>query len=86
MSTERIAALRLVHEQVDAFQDALQQITQAQGRFNRDGVEHMRNCLQDMQAIAINVLRKYGIKPIRDDDPINGEPVPMCEFERSDVA
>lgn len=66
--------------------DALQQITEAKGRFNRDPVTHTHNCLCDMQAIAINVLRKHGIKPRRDDDPIEGEPVPVRDFERSDAA
>ena len=84
MTVERIAVLRAVHDRVDDFENALQQITQAAGAYSRDPVTYAHNCLRDMQAIAINVLRAHGIIPWRDDDPIEGELVPIREFVRLD--
>ncbi len=85
MTAERIAALREIHQRANDFENALQQITKASGAYNRDPITHAHNCLRDMQATAINVLRKYGIPPQREDDPIDGEVVPVREFTRSDV-
>lgn len=58
------------------FIEALQAVARAEGRFNRDPQIHMQNCLQDMQRVAVDVLRKHGIKPDREDDVIDGEPIP----------
>lgn len=52
-------------EQLDAMIEALQEITKAAGPFNRDPLIHARNCIQDMQATAVNVLKRYGITPCR---------------------
>jgi hypothetical protein len=62
--------------QLDDSLEALQEITQASGTFSRDPNEHARNCIRDMQAIVIHVLRKHGYKPPREDDPIDGKMVP----------
>lgn len=43
--------------------EALQVISEAAGAFNRDPVIHAQNCIRDMQAEAIAVLCKHGIKP-----------------------
>lgn len=43
--------------------EALQEISEASGRFNRDPHQHARNCIEDMQACAIRVLTKHGITP-----------------------
>ena len=45
------------------YEEALQQISKAEGRYNMDPNEHAKNCIIDMQKIAINVLKKHGIVP-----------------------
>jgi Cu2+-containing amine oxidase len=47
----------------DDFQEALQEISEAKGAFSQDPFEHARNCVRDMQALAIEALTKYGITP-----------------------
>lgn len=49
----------------EQFIEALQEITMAAGAFNRDPVKHMENCIRDMQRIAIDVLVRHGLKPLR---------------------
>ena len=56
------------------FIEALQEITMAAGAFNRDPPIHMQNCIRDMQALAIDVLVKHRIKPLR--GPIDKEESP----------
>lgn len=73
-------------EKLDDFIDALQQITEAKGRYSRDPSTYAKNCICDMQAVAVHVLRKWGVKPRREDDAVDGELIPVREFERSDAA
>lgn len=58
------------------FTEALQIISEAAGAFNRDPVTHMQNCIRDMQRTAVQVLRKHGVTPRRDDCAIDGERIP----------
>jgi len=48
----------------DDFIKALQEITEARGRFNCDPFEHAKNCIADMAQTAIDVLKKHGIEPL----------------------
>lgn len=64
------------HEQeFEDFIEALQCITTASGAFKRDPFEHLKSCALSMQTTAVNVLRKHGITPRRDDDLIDGEKI-----------
>ncbi len=47
----------------ECFVEALQEITEAKGAFRKDPFEHAKNVIRDMQAVAIEVLTKHGIKP-----------------------
>src|SRR5690348_1561026 len=46
-----------------AFEEALQEISEAKGAFKRDPFEHAKSCIRDMQEIAIDVLKRHGIEP-----------------------
>jgi hypothetical protein len=39
---------------------ALQEITKGEGRYSRDPLEHASNTIEDMRAIAIDVLARVG--------------------------
>jgi hypothetical protein len=43
------------------------QITLAAGEHNPDEHEHAINCLRRSQLLAQQVLRKHGLKPLRDE-------------------
>lgn len=62
---------------VDDLIEALQKITEASGPFKRDPHEHCRECLREAQVTAVRVLRKHRIQPRREDDVIDGEPIPQ---------
>jgi hypothetical protein len=47
----------------ECFIEALQEITEAKGAFRQDPFEHAKNVIRDMQALAIEVLTRHGIKP-----------------------
>lgn len=66
---QKIVELR---EQKAALIEALQEITEAKGRFSMDPFEHAKNCVRDMAALAVDALKKYGIEPRRnpETDPI----------------
>ena len=48
---------------MNAFIEALQDISEAKGAFKNDPLEHARSCIVDMQATAIKVLTERGIEP-----------------------
>ena len=51
------------HELIEDFIEALQEISEAKGAFKKDPHEHAKSCIRDMQATAIDVLKKHGVKP-----------------------
>jgi hypothetical protein len=73
---ERVAELRKVHSRVEDFEEALHAISEAAGPFDRDPITHAHNTLRAMQRLAVDVLRKHGITPRREDDVLDGEPIP----------
>lgn len=50
-------------ERSNDFLEALQEISEARGTYRCDPIEHAKNCIREMQAIALNALNKYGITP-----------------------
>jgi hypothetical protein len=48
---------------MNAFIEALQDISEAKGAFKNDPLEHAQSCVVDMQATAIKVLKERGIEP-----------------------